>query len=75
LRLFADGHELTSAQRAPLVGVALARADRMWLSMRGAAEYYGGRWAQMWNDGVGDLIRRRRAWQVDRLDECRTALD
>jgi len=43
--------------------------------MRGAAEHYGGGWAQMWNDGVGDLIRRRRAWLVDRSDDFRTALD
>ncbi|GAA3552233.1 hypothetical protein GCM10022197_04030 [Microlunatus spumicola] len=75
LRLFADAYGLTAAQRASLVDVALARADRMWLSMRGAAEHYGGGWAQMWHDGVGDLIRRRRAWLVDRSDDLRGALE
>ena len=75
LRLLADAYGLAAAQRASLVDVAVARADRMWLSMRGAAVHYGGGWAQMWDHGVGDFIRRRRAWLVERSDDFRTALD
>jgi Ser/Thr protein kinase RdoA (MazF antagonist) len=75
LRLLADAYGLTAARRSSLVDVAVARADRMWLSMRGAAEHYGGGWAQMWDHGVGDLIRRRRAWLIDRSDDLRRALD
>lgn len=75
LRLFADAYGLTAAQRAALVDVAVARADRMWLAMRGAAEHYGGGWARMWDHGVGDLIRRRRLWLLEHEDDLRGALD
>lgn len=75
LRLLADAYGLTATQRESLVDVAVSRADRMWLSMRAAAEHYGGGWARMWDQGVGDLIRRRRAWLIDRQADFRSALD
>jgi hypothetical protein len=40
------------------------RADRTWLLMKGAAEHLGGGWARMWDDGVGELIRRRQTWLI-----------
>ena len=75
VRLLADSYGLTPTQRASLVDVALARADRMWLSMKGAAEHYGGGWARMWDHGVGDLIRRRHAWLTARQEDFEAALD
>lgn len=75
LRLLSDAYGLTATQRASLMDVAVARADRMWLSMKGVAEHYGGGWARMWDHGVGDLIQRRRAWLIDRHDDFQAALD
>lgn len=75
LRLLADAYGLTATKRASLVDVALRRADRMRLSMRAAAEHYGGGWARMWDQGVGDLIQRRRTWLLHRQDDFRSALD
>lgn len=44
----------------------LALADpmwrRTWYSMRHNARTRGGGWARMWDEGVGDIIERRRAW-------------
>ena len=74
LRLLADAYGLTPDQRASLLDVAVARADRMRLSMRGAAEHLGGGWARMWDAGVGDLILRRRAWLTANREELAAAL-
>jgi hypothetical protein len=30
--------------------------------MKRRAEINGGGWLRMWNEGVGDVIRRRQAW-------------
>jgi hypothetical protein len=62
LRLLADAYGLTLGQRETLVGVALSRAGRMWSAMKGAADEWGGGWARMWDQGVGDLILRRHDW-------------
>ncbi|SEQ40207.1 phosphotransferase [Microlunatus flavus] len=74
LRVLADAYGLGAAERASLVDVAVARADRMWWAMRGAAEHLGGGWARMWDHGVGDLIRRRQRWLLDHRDDLRAAL-
>ena len=62
LRVLADAYGLTDSQRLSLIDLGVLRADRSWLLMKGAAEHLGGGWARMWHDGVGELIRRRRAW-------------
>jgi len=74
LRVLADAYGLTADERASLVDVATSRAARMWLSMKGAAEHLGGGWARMWDDGVGDLIRRRQAWLTAYRDDFTAAL-
>jgi len=62
LRLLADAYGLTPDQRTRVVDVALSRADRMWSCMKSAADHLGGGWARMWEEGVGEVIRRRHAW-------------
>jgi aminoglycoside phosphotransferase (APT) family kinase protein len=74
LRGFADAYGLTPDERAALPEVGIAGADRSWLRMRAAAEQLGGGWARMWAEGVGDAIRRRRQWMIDRRQDLLAAL-
>ena len=74
LRLFADAYGLTADERAGLVDLGVARCDATWLRMRAAAEQLGGGWARMWDDGVGEAIRRRQAWLVRERDRLLAAL-
>lgn len=62
LRVLADAYGLTDGERSSLIDLGVLRADRTWLLMKGAAEHLGGGWARMWDDGVGELIRRRQVW-------------
>jgi len=55
----------TTAERRALPRFAADRAALSWQRMKLRAESGGG-WARMWNDGVGDLIERRRLWLLDR---------
>ena len=74
LRLHADAYGLTPDDRASLVDLGIRWADRVRLRMQGAAEHLGGGWARMWEEGVGDLIRRRQAWLVAARPELEAAL-
>jgi hypothetical protein len=64
LRIFADAYGMTDADRAGLIELGISRCEVTWLRMRAAAAQLGGGWARMWADGVGDVIRRRKAWLV-----------
>jgi len=70
VRLALDAYAASDADRARVVDVALARTARSWHLMRHRAVTLGGGWARMWDEGVGDVILRRRAW----LDENGDAL-
>lgn len=74
LRILADGYGLSAHERAGLVDLGIARADVSWLRMRAWARELGGGWARMWDEGVGDAIRRRQAWLVERRAELLAAL-
>lgn len=74
LRLFADAYGLTASERSVLPDLGVERADVTWLRMRAAAEQLGGGWGRMWDEGVGDLIRRRQAWLVASREELLAAL-
>jgi hypothetical protein len=39
--------------------------------MKWRAEMYGGGWQRMWDEGVGDVIKRRECW-LDRNRESLT---
>ncbi|HST67177.1 MAG TPA: phosphotransferase [Mycobacteriales bacterium] len=61
-RLLLDAYGLPGPERDELLELADPMWRRSWLSMRHNAETRGGGWARMWDEGVGDLIERRRAW-------------
>ena len=64
-RDLADAYGLDRSDREWVPGVSLSIAERSWYSMRDRAERLGGGWRRMWDDGVGDAIRRREQWLRD----------
>lgn len=64
-RLLVDAYGLHPADRTRIVEVARSIADRSWHLMRYRAQRLGGGWARMWDDGVGDQIKRRQQWLAD----------
>jgi hypothetical protein len=64
LRVLVDAYGLGDSDRSLLVDLAVTGAQGSWLRMRAAAEQRGGGWARMWDEGVGDVIRRREEWLV-----------
>jgi Ser/Thr protein kinase RdoA (MazF antagonist) len=71
LRILVDAYGLDPAQRAGFLPLARRGALRGWHNMKANAEQRGGGWQRMWEEGVGDIIRRRGAW----LDREATALE
>lgn len=69
-RLVVDAYGLDADSRTQLVRVAVRAAERSWHTMRHRAIVRGGGWARMWDDGVGERIRRRQAW----LEACAAEL-
>lgn len=65
LRIFADASDWTASERRMIARFAADRAALSWHRMRLRAESGGG-WARMWQEGVGDVIERRRLWLLDR---------
>lgn len=74
LRLFVDRFGLSAEQRESFVADEVTRADATWLRMKDRAETLGGGWRRMWDEGVGDKIRRRQAWLSANADQITTAL-
>jgi len=64
-RLIADGYRLGTSDRARLADVLLRGAQVGWHRMRAHATNLGGGWARMWDEGVGDVIRREEQWLLD----------
>ena len=50
----------------------MLRTRRSWYLMKQHAETRGGGWQRMWDEGVGDVIKRREAW-LDRHGATLTA--
>ncbi|MFC8733708.1 phosphotransferase [Luteimicrobium sp. NPDC057192] len=73
VRLALDAYGASDADRERVVDVALARTARAWFLMRHRAETLGGGWARMWDEGVGDVILRRRTWLEENGDALRAA--
>jgi len=40
----------------------MLRTRRSWYLMKQRAETRGGGWQRMWDEGVGEVIKRREAW-------------
>jgi hypothetical protein len=74
LRLLLDGYGTDSVSGEQLLDAALLRLGAAYDSMRWNAEHLGGGWARMWDQGVGEVIRRRVAWFADVRAELGPAL-
>jgi hypothetical protein len=61
-RILADAYGMSQRDRGRLVEVAVLRGRRSWYLMKQRAEVDGGGWLRMWNEGVGETIKRREAW-------------
>jgi hypothetical protein len=61
-RILADAYGMAEQDRLRLVEVAVLRTRRSWHVMKHHAEADGGGWRRMRDEGVGDIIARRRAW-------------
>jgi hypothetical protein len=71
-RILADAYGLSGTDRERIMEVAVLRTRRSWYLMKQRAETYGGGWQRMWDEGVGDVIKRREAW-LDRHAATLTA--
>lgn len=74
LRAFVAAYGLDRAERAAFLGLAADAATHTWYRMRANATHLGGGWARMWAEGVGDLIRRRRAWMLEEAPRLNAAV-
>lgn len=61
-RIIADAYGLGELDRSRLPELAFLRAPPRLVLLRQIAETKGGGWARMWQDGIGDKIKRREAW-------------
>jgi hypothetical protein len=61
-RILADAYDLSGADRERVIEVAVVRTRRSWHLMKQRAQTHGGGWQRMWDEGVGDVIKRREAW-------------
>jgi hypothetical protein len=61
-RILADSYGMSGADRGRIVEVAVLRTRRSWHLMRWRAEHLGGGWQRMWDEGAGEVIKRREAW-------------
>ena len=73
-RVFCDAYGLDGPSREILVQVARNTAARSWVLMRHRAATIGGGWRRMWDEGVGDTIRRRESWLTAHEDELTARL-
>ena len=71
-RILADAYGLSGTDRERIMEVAMLRTRRSWYLMKQRAETQGGGWQRMWDEGVGDVIKRREAW-LDRYAATLTA--
>jgi len=61
-RILADAYGMSGADRERIMEVTMMRTRRSWHVMKEHAETRGGGWQRMWDEGVGDVIKRREAW-------------
>ncbi|HEY6479833.1 MAG TPA: phosphotransferase [Streptosporangiaceae bacterium] len=73
-RLLADAYGLSGRDRDRVIEVAVMRTRRSWYLMKQRAERDGGGWRRMWDEGVGDVIKRRGAWLDQNAAAIRAAL-
>jgi Phosphotransferase enzyme family len=74
LAVFVDAYGLGLDDRSRLVDLMIHGAARSWHRMKANAEYRGGGWTRMWEEGVGDQILRRHAWLIEQRSVLEGAL-
>jgi len=74
LRLMLDAYGRDRMAVAQLLDAAALRFDAGYDSMHWNAVHLGGGWRRMWDEGVGEVIRRRVAWFASVRDELAAAL-
>jgi hypothetical protein len=72
--LLVDAYGLAPTDRDQVVRLQLRQAERSWHLMRWRADHVGGGWRRMWDEGVGERIRRRGAWLEQHADALATAV-
>jgi hypothetical protein len=72
VRILADSYGLSGTDRERIMEVAVLLTRRAWYVMKQRAQTQGGGWQRMWDEGVGDVIKRREAW-LDRHAATLTA--
>jgi hypothetical protein len=73
-RILADAYGMSDRDRGRLVEVAVLRTRRSWHLMKHRAAVDGGGWQRMWDEGVGEIIKRREAWLERNGTAIETAL-
>jgi hypothetical protein len=73
-RMLADAYGMSDTDRARVIEVAVMRTRRSWYLMKARAERDGGGWQRMWDEGVGDVIKRREAWLEQNAAALQAAL-
>jgi hypothetical protein len=71
-RILADAYGLSGTDRERIMELGMLSTRRAWYLMKHRAESQGGGWQRMWDEGVGDVIKRREAW-LDRTAATLTA--
>jgi len=71
-RILADAYGLSGTDRERIIEVGILWTRRGWHLMKHRAETQGGGWKRMWDEGVGDAIKRRESW-LDRQAATLTA--
>jgi hypothetical protein len=61
-RMLADAYGLSGTDRERIIEVGMLHTRRGWYLMKYWAQTRGGGWQRMWDEGVGDVIKRREAW-------------
>jgi hypothetical protein len=62
LRLLLDGYGRDAVDAEAFIAGATARFAGSYAVMHWNAQHLGGGWRRMWDEGVGEKIRRREAW-------------
>lgn len=74
LRMMYDAYGRDRFDVDLLLEAARLRFSGSYATMKWAADNLGGGWARMWDDGVGDVIRRRVGWFDEVHGDLRRAL-
>ena len=71
-RILADAYGLSGTDRERVIEAGIMWTRRGWYLMRHRAQTRGGGWRRMWDEGAGDVIKRRESW-LDRHAATLTA--